>query len=113
MAKVTGFTFHDRNYPDLSILQRDMLAIRRAKNEAQSNLDFSEQYGLTEKAELYRKEVRRYEYSEREMDAKIKRAEKEMNSHNFLCPEGYIWIEKHYTKRGTVNGFCRKESRRR
>lgn len=113
MAAVTEFKVHDRNYPDISILRKNMLAIRRSKEEAQHNLDFSEQYGLGEKAELYRNEVQRYDHSEREMEAKIERAEKEMNSYNFLCPEGYIWIEKHYTKRGTVNGYCRKESRRR
>ena len=108
MVKVTEFNVHARNYPDLSILRKNLLSIRRAKSEAQRNLDFSEQYGLTEKIKLYRKEVQSSEYSEREMEAEIKRAEKEMNSHNFLCPEGYIWIEKHYTKRGTVNGFCRR-----
>lgn len=111
---VKEYKHQHRNYPDVSILRNNLNAIREMKADTEKNLNFTKKYFNDPKVESqYKRDIRSYNESERMLEKKIKNAERELNSNNFLCPEGYIWVEKHYTKKGTVNGHCRKVTMRR
>ena len=112
--KMEEYRVHDRNYPDVKVLRRNLEALKHMQSEAERDLEFQRKYGNNhEKIAEYRRRINSYRESEQNIEKEIKKAEKELNSHNYLCPEGYIWVEKHYTRRGTVNGYCRKEVERR
>lgn len=109
------YKIHKRNYPNVAIMRSNLEGLRRMRYEAEGHLKFLRKYFKENSAieiQEYKDEIAFCRKSERELEKKIKAGEKEWDSHNYLCPEGYIWIDKYYTKNGkSINGHCRKNNK--
>lgn len=90
------------------IIERNLNSVVRDKNESQKQLKFFTKYNDPEMIAQYKRRIKLSSESERKLKKDLDKANKEWESRNYLCPEGYIWVEKHYTKKGRVDGHCRK-----
>ena len=85
--KMEEYRVHDRNYPDVKVLRRNLEALKHMQSEAERDLEFQRKYGNNpEKIAEYRRRINSYRESEQNIEKEIKKAEKELNSHNYLCP---------------------------